>query len=624
MRTNARGTSWTTIALGSDTSWCVWDGTPGCYITSLVQDPRRRNVLYVGTHGNGAFKVTGTTCSGDGCAEAGVSSIMVAPGSDPIVDAEELWFQKTADGMTLMCACGRQGFYRGSFPYTTLDQENTGIAFDTTLDHETSLSAIGGAPADPASAIYVGNVNALCEVPEGERNVECHTLYRSTDGGLTWEDVAFDQDVQKTVVGTTIEWWAFLCCRDNMLNQESYAANSILLTADDPPAVMVAGRSGVWKSTLDGDTHWQPAVQGMGTTIDIDAAVDPNNAGRAYVAGLDWTFFASAANLAPGTAVQSEPNKNFTHGFAIAVDSQTSDAVSPVYVGVGSNDVAVGGVYTSTDPTSPGAHPWTSLGFTVTGCDRTTPRVIGVGAGRLTPSATPMVFAATDGCGLWRYDGALWQNVSAGTDMFATENAGFRFAPVSYPNNLGSLLYVLDRQTGKVWASNNQGSPGSWVQVWQVLPPEATDTTDGSIVADPNAAGTLWLTTNAPQGLHQLSCPVPPVLNGCVDTGPPPDNVVNPGPIAIRPCPDGCTSTVYVATRAVEDDTTPPALFKHLSGSGTWCNLTTGIDPMYRRALGFPRQMAVSIDSGGVTTVYLATGGEGVLIVTDDTGDCGT
>src|SRR5438445_1117618 len=325
-----------------------------------------------------------------------------------------------------MCACGEQGFYRGSFPFTMLTQTNAGLAFDTELGHETSYTAIFGQQDDPTSPIYLASANALCEVPEGGRNIECHTVYRSLDDGSTWSDVAFDQDVQKSVAGTSVDWWEFLCCRDNMLNQESYSATAILLTAEDPPAVLVAGRSAVWKTTPDGDTHWQPAVQGMGTTIDNDVVTDPKDALRATVAALDWTAFASYSNFAPSTAVESAPNKTITNGFALAVDTQTADPTSPVYLGAGSNDVAVGGVYTSTDPTNPGAHPWTSLGFTTTGCDRTTPRVTGVGVGRLSLTAAPLVFAATDGCGLWRFDGTRWQNVSTGTDMFSVEDQGFR------------------------------------------------------------------------------------------------------------------------------------------------------------------------------------------------------
>jgi hypothetical protein len=624
MRTDGTGSSWTTIALGSGTTYCSWGDPPkpGCYVTSLVRDPRRRNVLYVGTHGNGIFKVAGTDCVGDGCAEPNVTPIEAAPGSDPIVDAEELWFQEESDGTHLMCACGRQGFYQGTFPLTSLTQSNAGLAFDTTPGHETSYTAVSGNPDDPGSALYLANVNSLCEVPEGGRNLECHTVYHSLDGGSTWEDVAFDQDVQKTVAGTDLDWWDFLCCRDNMLNQESYGATAIALTADVPPAVLVAGRSGVWKTTSDGDTHWQPAVQGLGTTIDDDAITDPKALSRAYVSALDWTSFASSSNLSAGTAVQSEPNKTFTNGYALAVDTQTADATSPVYLAAGSNDIAAGGVYTSTDPTNPGGHPWVSLGFTVTDCDRTTPRVIGVGVGRVSVSAAPLVFAATDGCGLWRYDGTRWQNVGLGTDMFSVEDPGIRFAPISYPNDLGRLLFAFDRVGGTLWESSEQGSPGSWEAVWHVPSGETVDAHTGFMVADPNARGTVWVTTDAVDGLHELSCPIPPVADGCTDLMVPPPNVRNPGPIAIRPCLDACTSTLYVATRTVTDDSTLPALYKHTSGNTSWCNLTSGAAPLYTRAATSPNQLAASAEDAGLTRLYLGTTGNGVLVVSDDTVDC--
>jgi hypothetical protein len=232
------------------------------------------------------------------------------------------------------------------------------------------------------------------------------------------------------------------------------------------------------------------------------------------------------------------------------------------------------------------------------------------------------VYAATDGCGLWRFDGTAWQKVSAGTDMFATRDPAFRFAPISYPDNLGRLMFVFDRQTGKLWESNNQGSPGTWVQAWQVPPAEEVDASTGFMVDDPNDRGTVWLTTGSPQGLHQLSCPIPPVLDGCVDAITPPANVVNPGPISLRPCPDTCTSTLYVATRAVEGDPTPVVMFKHLSGNTSWCDLTSAAAPQYRRSANFPTQVAASLDSSGVTTVYVTTAGEGILVVSDGTTDC--
>jgi len=623
MRTDATGSSWTTIALGSGTSFCSWGDPPepGCYVTSLVRDPRRRNVLYVGTHGNGAFRISSTDCVGDGCAEANVTPILAAPGSDPIEDAEELWFQATGSGTELMCACGKQGFYRGLAPFTSLEQSNTGLAFDTTLGFETSFTAISGSSADAVSPIYLANQNSLCEVPEGGVFEECHSVYRSQDGGTNWEDVVFDQDVQKTVLGTTINWWEFLCCRNQMLNQESYLATSIALTADSPAAVLVAGRSGVWKTTVEGDTHWQPAVQGIGATTEADVVTDPKDADRVYLVSADWTLFASASSLNPGSTVQSEPAKVFTNGYALAVDRQVTEPISLAYLASGSLDIGVGAVHTSTDPTQPGTNPWISLGFTTTGCDRSTPRIIGVGVGRFSAITDPFTLAATDGCGLWRFDGTSWQLVSAGTDMFALEDLNMRYAPISFPNNIGRLVFAFDRQTGKLWESNNLGSPGSWVKVWQVPAGEEVDPHSGFMVADPNELGIVWVTTDAVDGLHQLSCPVPPVTNGCVDLIVPPTEVHNPGPIAIRPCAEACTSTVYLATRTDPSDPTLPAMFKHTSGGGEWCNLTAAA-PLYERAANSPAQVAASPEVSGVTTVYLTMTGQGVLVISDDTGDC--
>lgn len=621
MRTDATGSTWTTIALGSGTTFCSWGNPPqpGCYITSLARDPRRSNVLYVGTHGNGVLKVTGTGCVGDGCAERNVEPILAAPGSEPIVDAEELWFQETTSGTQLMCACGRQGFYKTTFPYTSLSQSNAGLVFDQTPGHETAFSAISGQPANAVSAIYLANVNAMCEIPQGGRNLECHTVYRSLDGGANWEDVAFGGDVQKTVAGTAVDWWEYLCCRDNMLNQESYGASAVMMTGEDPPSVLVAGRSGVWRTTADGDTHWQPAVEGIGSTTNGDVVVDPKEAGQVYVASLDWTLFASASRLDPGTAVQSEPNKVFSNGFAVAVDRQVSDPISLAYLGSGGLDVGVGGVHTSADPTQPGIDPWTSLGFATSGCDRSTPRVIGVGVGRLWSGAVPYTLAATDGCGLWRFDGVTWQDVSAGTDMFSVEDPNMRFAPISYPGNLGRLVFTFDRQTGKLWESNAQGAPGTWVQAWQTT--DEIDPGTGFMVADPNVRGVVWLSTSAVDGLHELTCLVPPTLNGCTDLIVPPSNVRNPGPISIRPCTDACTSTVYVATRTVPGDPAPPAMYKHISGGASWCDLTSAA-PLYVQAAHAPAQIAASLEVSGVTTIYVSTAGEGVLVVSDDTADC--
>src|SRR5439155_27288344 len=178
-----------------------------------------------------------------------------------------------------------------------------------------------------------------------------------------------------------------------------------------------------------------------------------------------------------------------------------------------------------------------------------------------------------------------------------------RYAPISYPQNLGQLLFAFDRVTGELWESNNQGSPSSWKSVWKVPPGEEVDAHTGFMVADPNEPGVVWVTTNAVDGLHELSCPIPPVTDGCTDLIVPPTSVHNPGPIAIRPCSDTCTSTIYVATRTTPDDASLAALFKHTTGSTSWCNVTSGVAPTYAQAATSPNQLAASPEDSGVTSL---------------------
>ncbi len=62
--------------------------------------------------------------------------------------------------------------------------------------------------------------------------------------------------------------------------------------------------------------------------------------------------------------------------------------------------------------------------------------------------------------------------------------------------------------------------------------------------------------------------------------------------------------------------------YKHTGGAVSWCNLTSGVAPLYARAATSPNQIAASVEDSGVTHLYLSTTGEGVLVLLDDSGDC--
>jgi len=625
------GVNWTTIALGAEAQngHCTFDiggGNTfhGCFITSVMLSPipGETNTLYVSVHGGdaskcigdgicgGVFKITNAACTtGTGCADASTSRLSAIVGPTP-TNGEELTFA----GTVLYCGCGPDGFYKKSTSDTGLRQANTNLAFD--LSKGTSYAAIV-AKSGGGGLIILGAYNALCDSIMGRES--CHTLYKSTDAS-TWTDITYRIDlgnINTNVAGTNnIPWWEGPK-RPNLIDGSLFNVASLALTNVATPVVMVAGHSGVWKSTNADYMHWQIAVQGVGATVNNDVVADPNNAGYFYVGNTDWTAFASSMNMTGGNVVQTEtplatPKK--TTGFALVTDRQDTGALPlDVYMSAGrpdTDDINVGDVYLNPDPA--GQQPWTSKGFTTSCSNRPTPRVIGVTVGRTIPGGMPVLFAATDGCGLYKFDGTSWSLVT--TTMFGTEDPNFDFAPFSWPNNLGQVLYALDRKGGKLWRSEDAGA--NWATIFNV----PIDANTGFMVADPNATNPfiVWVTTNDAQGLYKLTC-----STGCQTLA----NwtvaqslvVPNPGPVALQPCIAPCvTPNVYVATRTVPGDSTPPRLYKRSNGGSSWCNLTSGA-PFYAGSANFPVQLAVGPASGSTVTTLVTTAGEGTIIVSDNT-----
>jgi hypothetical protein len=620
------GVNWTTIALGAETqnTHCLFDiggsTTRGCFITSvqLSPIPGEPNTLYVTVHGGdsskcvgdgicgGVFKISSADCTGDGCADASTSRLTAIVGPTP-TNAEELTFV----GTILYCACGPDGFYKKATSDTGLKQANGTLAFDTVKG--TSYAAIV-AKSGGGGLIILGAYNAKCETVMSRES--CHTLYKSTDA-TTWTDIAYQiplGNINTTVAGTSIPWWEALK-RPNLIDGNLFNVASLGLTNVATPVVMVAGHSGVWKSTNSDYMHWQIAVQALGATVNNDVVADPTNAGYFYVGNTDWTAFASSSNMTGGNVVQTEtplttPKK--TTGFALVTDKQdTGPLPLDVYLAAGRpdlTDIDVGDVYLNTNPVT---QPWSSKGFTTSCAGRMTPRVIGVTVGRTLPGGTPVLFAATDGCGLYKFDGTTWSPVT--TSMFGTEDSNFDFAPFSWPNNLGQVLYTLDRKGGKLWRSEDAGA--TWASIYTV--PISAST--GFMVADPNATNPfiVWVTTNDAQGLYKLTC-----STGCQSaanwTAGQALTVPNPGPVALQPCTAPCiTPNVYVATRTVPTDTTPARLYKRANGGSSWCNLTSSV-PFYAGSANFPVQLAVSSAVGGTVTALVTTAGEGTIIVSDN------
>jgi hypothetical protein len=631
MRSDDGGATWTRVALGSDSSnlGCTFKtnfgSAHGCFLTSVVLSPipGELDTLYVSVHGGdpskctgppcgGVFRVANATCAGNGCADATTTLLPTVTGVLP-VSAEEL----TLAGATLLCACGTDGFYKKSPSDAGLVQSNDDLAFDAAIG--TSYPAI----AAKGNLIVLAALSPKCEVIMGRQT--CHTVYESTDGGATWADLTFNiplENLDLTVAGTAIEWWE-APNRDSLIDGKAYNASSVAITNDVSRSILVAGHSGVWRSMTD-HLHWQPAVQGIGAITTKTVAADPNDPGYLYAGDADWTMFASSQNMRPGTVVQTETpvvqgQQKKKSGFVIAVDQQDTMTAAPsdVYLAAGNGEsVVVGGVYMNADPT---VLPWTSTNFAADGtCDRTTPRVQGVIVGRPDPSSSPDVFAATEGCGLYRLRGSTWLRIGASTDMLLTKDARYVNAPMSFPRNLGTVLYLLDRATGELWRSQDAGDTWSDGPIW-VIPPVEGSSESGWIAADPNTSvPTVWASSLG--GLHELTCPT---VSQCeepanwIDT--PIPAVPNAGPVAVLPCAAPCTSIVYTATRAVSGDAAnPPRLFKSSDGGASWCDVTLG-SKFYPASANFPVELALSPRSFGVARAIVGLDGAGAIVVSDGT-----
>ena len=93
----------------------------------------------------------------------------------------------------------------------------------------------------------------------------------------------------------------------------------------------------------------------------------------------------------------------------------------------------------------------------------------------LSPSLTfmaPVVYAATDGCGLYKLDSGTWTRMGANTDMFATEDFLYSYGQVVVPGGLGNVVYAFDRKTGELWRSENGGANWGGRPIYTVPPGE--------------------------------------------------------------------------------------------------------------------------------------------------------
>lgn len=596
--TNGGGT-WSPIALAPGDSHCTdWGQGRTCYIRTLLAQPDDPTTLYVGTFGDGGFKITNANSS-----TRQVTSLGMPSGTH----AEEFVFDNATPTPRLWCACGDDGIFRASSPYTSWSSVN-GSGIETTGPEWNAIAF------DPVqSEIYVGATQAVDDGAGHYKSLKKRT-------GTSWTDITTDPSkISNTVCGTTsTDWWLgdSTGAPDYVLGAQAYDPAMIVANDDN---VYVAGKSGVWRSTdggTGGTTDWSPCVQGLGVTVNNDLGTSPNDPANAYIVDQDWTFLYSEDHGA--TVARHDPSASEKTGVSMAVDVQDG-SVSDAYLGIGDTAQGptyntAGDVFMSSDPTS---SSWTSLDLRSatmsppcpTGVETAVP--LGMAVGR-DISGTVFVVAAVNNCGVWRYDSSTddWTQ-EEGITVFGPQD-NITFAPMAWPGGTGPYVYLLNRSTQKLYYSDDYGQ--SWSQLWSV-PGGTMDNSTGYLAADPVVTGRLWVTTNETKGTYRLDGVQDGVID-CTTHYSGTSDPSNPGPVIVRPG----ASTVYVATRASQT-VTAVALVRTSPGTtgcpkpATWTNVTTG-NTTYQGAARFPGAMA-AVPDGTTNYLYVAPAGAGVLVVTD-------
>lgn len=229
----------------------------GGRVTTVAGHVNHPNTFYFGSTGGGVWKTTdaGETwrnCSDGYFASASIGAIRVAPSADSII-----YVGTGSDGLRSNVIVGR-GFYKstdGCKTWTDMGLRDMG-----------QLTSVEVHPTDP-NLLYVAALGNPFKATN-ERGV-----YKSADGGETWERVLFVSDSTGAV--------------DLELNpadpNEIYAA---MWRAERKPWTIISGdadESGIYKSTDAGAT-WTKLSQGLPQDLvgKIDLAVSPANPNRLY------------------------------------------------------------------------------------------------------------------------------------------------------------------------------------------------------------------------------------------------------------------------------------------------------------------------------------------------------
>lgn len=524
-------------------SWTVL-GLAGSHVRSLVSDPTNPAVVYAATYENGIFRTS---------ADGGFEPIPGSPGS-----AEEL---AVVEG-TLYAAAGTLGLFSYS-PLTGGWDRLDSSSFPTVGKIWTSIT---GYAACGQTVLYAGS-------DETGSNV----VVRSADGGRSWSGVA-PAAVHTEVGGAGGHRWWLAARSEYLLTGRSYLTSQLAIAPATPtepcsrPAVVMAGRSGLWGSADDG-ANWYPYVRRLGTTYGLSLAADGARAGRVLAGVYDWTALGSDDALE--TVTQQRPGAS--RGAAVAFGPRGT-----AYLASGDNDAnAHGELYSNTNLGGGGS--WRSERLAAAAGRK---RPIAVSA--RTVSGGTVLLAAVQGSGIWRKSGTTWKRVStkAGANASSSLRASFAWSAGS------NVVFFYDNRSG-LWRSSNAGV--TWVPIWSKTP---GGNLAGSLAADPTRPGRIYVSAGY-SGLYRIDGATAGSVNAGTLAAINVSDASGLGPVVVGT--DGSVLVTLAGSTGAG-----AGLLRSGDGGSTWTDVA---DDTYRATGGLANAMAFD----GAGQLYVSLTGNGVI-----------
>lgn len=361
--------------------------------------------------------------------------------------------------------------------------------------------------------------------------------------------------------------------------------------------LLIAGRSGLWHYDPSTSPPWLPAVNGVVSTFELDAAVDPADPSNIAATDADWNVLASTDEMNDVDTMVAPPffTGNNGTGYAVAWDTSVSPSALIVSGGSGGSK-ALGSIWY--DPAWSTGGPFTALPLP----PGVTSRPIALATETMSPGSYVLV-AAFQNTGVYAFTGTgttgIWTQITNGT-------AGGPSVSPTDPHGVtlswaidGSAVFMYDTGTHAVWeAGFAAGVFAPWVEVYADPSPTPGR---GWVVTDPDIPTAVWIAnTNGLSYVDTATCATTPCVPTSVIAGP-------GGPVAAYASAAG--DYVYMAAGG------PAPMFweVQVTQCAVSCPASTGfVDPYYHEAAG----NAISLTAGTDGTVYLATQGNGMLVAT--------